>query len=346
MESNKLLMKPASFKESLVFNQLMMNETLRVQLRFSAKDIFIQNKTLLYQDFYTESNFSYVPQKNSLNKHLNFNQTFQKDIIAASISIAHQNDESFLEIIKACESQLNDRNNRFSALMILASGSGHLASELIEKLSPYHFKQINHKIYGVDISPTMADASQKNFDKKSTGRKASITYSPVKGDCTSYSNLREVIPELSQKQPLLVISHGGARYFVKDREKELLKSFCQYPSGSSIIITEVGIENYELLNKLAILANAQPQLDRVVYPDQNTTHLYSFWNLTYYYFLMQQYDQLDPFRGLIDNFLKSEKIVSEINISNLDYLWQVSQALLAIAGTRKQPVYTLKMLCL
>jgi hypothetical protein len=308
------------------------------QLRVTSKALFIDHSILVSKDFYSSTEISYLPQKNVLKVKLDFNATFQQDVIAQSISVAHQKDESFEKIMSACKAELHNLGKNFSALMIMASGSGQLTPYLLEHLSPCNIRKISHKIYSVDISQTMSDNGRINFYKTGEMSNYAIDYNPVTADCTSYTMLQESIPELSQLDPLLVISHGGARYFVMGNERALLESFRQYPSGSSMIITEVGDENYKLLHNLVAMADAINGLNVSVSPQQDTLEQYYFWNLTFYYFLMQQYQKLPSFQTLIDNFLAEQNITNTHN-----YQWLVSLILLEIAGMRKQTVHTVQI---
>jgi len=315
------------------------NQHLLNQLRWASKEIFIGNNIFSHKDFYVEDDMNYLPKKMLLKEILNLNETFQKNIIAASIATAHQKDDSFRKITDSCRSKLNGINSKFSSLLILANGSGQLVSYLINNLTNSNIKNINYKIYGVDISQTMSHFGETNFYKNQSPKGKDIVYYPVTADCTSWLALQTAIPELLQNRPVLTISHGGARYFIEDKEQEFLNSFCHYPAGSYLIITEVGIENYELIKKLAVMADTKLNLDVVISPCKSVNNFYDCWNLTYYYFLMQQYEQSAIFCQFIDEFLKNKHI--KFIGSNHNHLNQVSLTLLEIAGTRKQPIYSL-----
>jgi O-methyltransferase involved in polyketide biosynthesis len=97
------------------------------------------------------------------------------------------------------------------------------------------------------------------------------------------------IPELSQNTPVLIVSHGGARYFAENGENRFLESVSAFPKESRVIVTEVGFELYKLMYNLACTADSIPNLDVFDFSDIESTSHHNCWNLSYYYFLTQQF---------------------------------------------------------
>jgi len=270
-----------------------------------------------------------------MKKLVDFKNAFNKDSIPVFISMAHQRDNSFETIIQSCCSAMN--NQKFSCLMILASGSGQLAAHLLSELENPHIQSISERIYGVDISHTMSTHGAKEISNFPY-----INYIPVTADCTSFEDMKKCIPELSQNVPVLTISHG-ARFFAENRETPFLESMSAFPKGSRVIVTEVGVELYELMHSLACEANSMPELEVFNFPDIKNASRHNCWNLSYYYFLIHHYIQSLSFRSVIDELIGYPQYRRGAECQNCCSC--INFILLEIAGCRKQPVYLLDLYC-
>jgi hypothetical protein len=304
--------------------------------RGKIKEFLLSNELLCEESFYQETEISYIPRKSVLKKIIGFKNTFKQNSIAKFISMAHQRDESFDIIIQTCRSALNSQ--KFSCLIILASGSGQLASHLLSELEYTHIQNISEKIYGVDISHTMSAYGAKKLSTVSY-----IDYIPVATDCTSSECMKFWIPELSQNTPVLIVSHGGARYFAENGENRFLESVSAFPKESRVIVTEVGFELYKLMYNLACTADSIPNLDVFDFSDIESTSHHNCWNLSYYYFLTQHYTQSPLFRSFIDELIGYPQNGLDAECRNCYYC--INFILLEIAGYRKQPVYLVDLYC-
>ncbi len=322
------------------------------KVRQKVKNILITAHELQKGDFYTATDITHLPKKLALKQRVNYQHAFNNQMIAQTITLAHQRDESFHPITQAVQAILKKSEQRFSCLVILASGSGHLASHLASVLDAQQRAQINHTLYGVDISSTMSKQSRQNFINHYTGIPTRLEYCAVTADCTSWANLSDSIPELIGDAPVLTISHGGARYFAQHKETELLETLAKFPTDSRTIITEVGTELYQLIYHLADKAKTSKLLNVYRCSDQKDVDHYACWNLTYYYYLLEQYMHSSVFHTFIDSLLNPNCHLcthshdmhytdSIVGVQNT--LSCINLIFLEIAGARKQPIHLLEL---
>lgn len=294
-----------------------MNKNLQINI----KKFLIAQNILKPEDFYLEENIQYLPQKTILKSKINFNQTFDQDIIAENIAFAHTQDQSFSKIIQACHQAICQQE--YACLMVFASGSGQLVRQLLQQLSNVEKQKIANKIYGIDISSTMAAYTQEHLNG---------CYTAIVADCLSFTDMQSKIPELSEDKPILVISHGGLRYFANSisQQTQLLTSFAFFPKQSKLLLSESGYEFYPLLDNIKQIAYTIKNIKLNKFPENDQDKQdYSCANLTYYYFLMQLYYQSESF---------------QIFINNLNYKAEdLHRLLLTVAGQRQQAVYFLDL---
>lgn len=323
-------------------------------IRQQVKALLISTQELQQNDFYEDINIAYIPKKFALKRRLNYEYTFNSQTIAQTIFMAHQRDQSFQPITLRIQAILAEINQPFSSLIILASGSGYLAAYLASTFDEMTQAKINQKIYGVDISDTMCVQSHQNFLNHQANHSTGIEYHVVRADCVSWPSLASAIPEFMDNTPMLIISHGGARYFAQDREEEFINTVTAFPKGSRTIITEVGAELRQLMDRLAAQAEIQDPLTVQRYPVQQNTVNYVCWNLAYYYYLMQLYAHSATFRHFINSltkpgchsctsFYNGNGIKADNNLTISEELSCLNLILLEIAGARKQPIYLLEL---
>lgn len=313
-------------------------------IRLDVKQILISTGLLDQTDFYQAEDICYIPQKLILKKYLNFKYTFDQAIVSRCIFKAHQRDQSFEKITQSLRAVLSTSKQEFSCLLILASGSGYLTSHVLSEFQNGQLQSINHTVYGVDISPTMNRHSLEIFSKINA-QSLNVRYQPVISNCASFDDMSSHILELTQAAPVLTVSHGGVRYFAEGQERLFLESLSTFPVASRIVITEVGHELSELMYKLADLTTLNPNLEVLHFSLEDEVTWHNCWNLTYYYFLMQQYLQSVSLRSYIDNLYSLIDTPNTCSMMSQDFFICINFILLEIAGSRKQPVHLLDLQC-
>ncbi|MCB0211207.1 MAG: hypothetical protein KDJ52_17845 [Anaerolineae bacterium] len=313
-------------------------------IRREVKQILISTELVSEADFYQREDVGYIPNKLVLKRQLNFKYTFDQSIIARCIFEAHERDKSFEKITQRCKTVLSSAEFNFACMLILASGSGYLTAHLLSGLQRSQLEGINHTVYGVDISQTMNRHGLEVFSRINT-QSLQVRYRPVISNCASFDDMSSHILELTQDTPVLTVSHGGVRYFAEGHEELFIKSLATFPENSRFIITEVGHELSGLMDNLAHATASSPNLELLHTSNENDVTWHQCWNLTYYYFLMQQYLQSALLRTYIDTLYDQIYTSETANGVTHDFFTGINFILLEIAGAREQPVYILELRC-
>ncbi len=229
-------------------------------IRQEVKRILLAETELTTQDFYQQNRLDYLPRKLALKRLVDFHQTFATEAIARFIALAHREDESFLPLAKQCMTALTTTETEFAGLIILASGSGQLVTYLCQALPDALKGRFNYQLYGVDVSDTMSAQSAALLSCAEGSLPAQVKYQPVTADCTRFENMARQIRSLQEKRPFLVVSHGGLRYFAPGYIHRFLQSMSEFPAGSTILLSEAGIEMRPLMHEIMQTAITMPTL--------------------------------------------------------------------------------------
>lgn len=299
-------------------------------VRLQTKRSLISRHGLTEGDFCNRPSLSYLPYSSAIRKHVRLMPFFENPAIARHMQEMHKFDQSFHLMARELIEVLQRSGNSVPTIAAFACGSGQINQRILSVVG-----QQPAIIYGVDVCEEMLRSTQRLMMDALDQRPSSTQSVCVKADVREWDELSAQIPALRNGEPVISVSHGGARYFADGHEEKLIDCFARFPKGSEFIFGEVGDEFEPMMRRLLQAATDHDAIecDTTVHSLKHCNYL--FFNASYFYLLLDAYYADPSFKASVESHVSLSLIADGGGHEPLAEA-AITRFLMEVAGERLQ----------